>query len=132
MRQGPASDGVAFLHHSNLAACVPDRSRLLQHRSVRRILASAGIAEPNVHWRDPTVDADVVARLARRHGLACVEQELLAWGTRRQLIDCISILRRGSDRRRNPDGPSTPLPGRDGRVGATAAGRADTAAEGDR
>ena len=101
------SDGVAFLHHSNLAACVPDRSRLLQRRSVRRILASAGIAEPNVHWRDPTVDADVVARLARRHGLACVEQELLAWGTRRQLIDCISVLRRGTRAvRRNPDGPS--------------------------
>jgi len=95
-------DGVAFLHHSNLGACVPDRSRLLQRRSIRRVAASMSLAEPNVHWRDPTVDADVVTRAARRHGLACVEQELLAWGTRRQLIDCISILRRGTDRPAEP------------------------------
>lgn len=95
-------DGVAFLHHSNLGACVPDRSRLLQRRSIRRFLASMGIAEPNVHWRDPTVDADVVARSARRHGLVCVEQELLTWGTRRQLIDCISILQRGTERQAEP------------------------------
>ena len=125
------SDGVAFLHHSNLAACVPDRSRLLQRRFVRRILASAGIAEPNVHWRDPTVDADVVARLARRHGLACVEQELLAWGTRRQLIDCISVLRRSAG------GPAEPRRTVNRRFlaemdasGRRAAGRAAAAPEG--
>jgi SAM-dependent methyltransferase len=88
-------DGVAYLHHSNLAACGLDGSALVVP-VVRRLLASVRLAEPNVHWRDPTVDADLVARLAAAHGMVCVEQELLRWGTRRRYIDGISVLRHAS------------------------------------
>lgn len=87
--------GVAYLHHSNLAAYRLDRSSLIRPR-LRRALGALGVAEPDVHWRDPTVDADLVVRLAATHGLVCSDQELLRWDTRRRHIDCISVLRRPS------------------------------------
>jgi SAM-dependent methyltransferase len=96
-------DGVALLHHSNLAACGFDRARVLDRAPLRRIAAALGLAEPNVHWRDPTVDADVVVDAAAPVGLACVHQELLRWGTRRRYTDCISALVRAD--RTGPGGP---------------------------
>ena len=95
------ADGVVFLHHSNLAACGIDRWSALDRRGVRRVLATIGLAEESVHWRDPTVDADLVTTSAAAHGLRCVHQELIRWGTRRRFTDCISILERGT----SPDPP---------------------------
>jgi SAM-dependent methyltransferase len=89
------TDGLAFLHHSNLASCGIDRWRLLDHRWARRPLAAVGLAEPTVHWRDPSVDADLVVGSAAAHGLRCVHQELVRWGTQRRFTDCISVLERG-------------------------------------
>jgi SAM-dependent methyltransferase len=86
-------DGVAWLHHSNLHASRRDRSALLRSVGpVHRLLVRAGAVEPEVHWRDPTVDADVVARLAAQHGLVCVEQELLRWGDCRRYLDVVTVL----------------------------------------
>jgi SAM-dependent methyltransferase len=87
------ADGVAFIHHSNLRSCRLDRSRALRRVApIHRLAARAGIVEQDVHWRDPTVDADVVLEAAARHGLHAVSQELLRWSTRRAYIDCISVL----------------------------------------
>jgi hypothetical protein len=84
---------VAWLHHSNLHASRRDRSALLRSVGpVHRLLVRAGAVEPEVHWRDPTVDADVVARLAAQHGLVCVEQELLRWGDCRRYLDVVTVL----------------------------------------
>lgn len=91
-----AADGVAVLHHSNLGACGLDAWPLLQRPRVRRALAALGVAEPGVHWRDPSVDADLVARLAAERSLWCSHQELIRWDTRRRFTDCISVLRRPS------------------------------------
>ncbi len=86
-------DGVVFVHHSNLGAYRWNRSRRLRRMTpLVRGLAAIGALEPEVHWRDPTVDADLVVATASRHGLVCVRQELLRWGTRRAFIDCISVV----------------------------------------
>ncbi|MEZ5138028.1 MAG: class I SAM-dependent methyltransferase [Acidimicrobiales bacterium] len=97
-----ADDGVAWIHHSNLRASRWDRSAALRRVGpLHRALVRAGRVEPQVHWRDPSVDAELVASLAVRHGLVCVEQELLPWATRRTMIDAVSTLARpGSARRR--------------------------------
>ena len=75
-----ASDGVAFLHHSNLGAY------------------PAGAYDPAItHWRGQSVSADSVAAASDRVGLSCISQELLAWGNNQVLNDCISVItRRGS------------------------------------
>lgn len=102
-------DGVAVLHHSNLASCGVDRWRVLERAPLRRLAAGLGLAEANVHWRDPTVDADVVLAAAQAVDLACVHQELLRWGTERRATDCISVLVRA-------DRPGRPAPDRPERV----------------
>jgi SAM-dependent methyltransferase len=94
-----AEDGVAWIHHSNLAASRLNASTALRRLGpLHRALARAGLVEREVHWRDPTVDADLVAGLARRHGLVCAGQELLRWSTRRTAIDCVSVLARPGSR----------------------------------
>jgi SAM-dependent methyltransferase len=72
-----AADGVAFIHHSNMAAY------------------PAGTFDPNnIHWRATSVSAAVVESLAQTVGLGCVSQETLAWGNEALLNDCISVLTR--------------------------------------
>jgi SAM-dependent methyltransferase len=101
-----ADDGVAWLHHSNLRASWIDRSAAVRRIGpLRRMLVRGGWAEPEVHWRDPTVDADLVARMADEHGLVCWSQELIPWSTRSTFIDCVSVLkRRGSPTAKDPVG----------------------------
>lgn len=85
-------DGAAFLHHSNLGAY---RRRLAVSATFPRIagvLKRVGWLERDLHWRDPTVSADGVARAAARQGLACISQELILWGTRRIMHDAITVL----------------------------------------
>lgn len=73
------ANGVAFLHHSNLAGCHDD-PRLAD--------------EPMLHDRDPSVSAVQVRERAAIAKLACTSQELLNWGTKAVLIDTFSILTR--------------------------------------
>ena len=92
-------DGVAWIHHSNLGASRVNRSAALRRVGpLHRALVKAGAVERDVHWRDPAVDADLVARMAERHGLVCASQELLRWSTRRTFIDCVSVLVRPGSR----------------------------------
>jgi hypothetical protein len=56
-------DGIAFLHHSNMASYAPD---------------DVGPRIP--HWRAGSVSAESVALTATAVGLNCFKQELVGWG----------------------------------------------------
>jgi hypothetical protein len=71
LRQKLTVDGVAFLHHSNLAAF-------------------NGEIE-NRHWRSESVSGEIVCAIAARENMAVVSQERINWG-RKELSDCITVL----------------------------------------
>jgi SAM-dependent methyltransferase len=76
-------DGVAFLHHSNMAAYPA-------HEVGRNI----------PHWRSGSVSAADVARVADALGLSCFKQELLGWGSDHEyLSDAFTWLARSGSRR---------------------------------
>jgi SAM-dependent methyltransferase len=84
------ADGVAFMHHSNLAGCrpVPGPLRLalrIAERATRR--ETPGFD----HWRGTTMSARRLEGLAAQAGLACIGQEVVNWLGGR-LIDCMSLL----------------------------------------
>jgi SAM-dependent methyltransferase len=78
-----SGQGVAFIHHSNLGACLDDP------------LISD---EPMLHDRDPGGSAAQMRELIQRAGLVCCGQELINWGTKRALIDCLTIFTRPGSR----------------------------------
>jgi SAM-dependent methyltransferase len=76
-----ADDGVAFIHHSNMASYEP------------------GSYDPhNIHWRATSVSAELVERIARSEGLRCISQETVAWGNETLLNDCFSVITRAGSR----------------------------------
>lgn len=86
-------DGIAFLHHSNMAVyrrgarmarAVPER--------IRRRLTIHGLLVNVFAWRAETTSAKQFAEASARAGLACVGQELVAWHYGRQLTDAISMV----------------------------------------
>jgi SAM-dependent methyltransferase len=78
------ADGVAVLHHSNMAAIRAD-----------------GVPCDNHHWRAESVSAALVAEAARRASLACIGQEPVNWGGT-ELTDCISVLTPRGSRHERP------------------------------
>jgi hypothetical protein len=79
-----ADDGVAFLHHANLAA-----------------YPAAWFAGDNSGWRGTSVSADIVAAYARGCGLRPVVQELVDWAPHANptvLSDCFTVLTRPGSR----------------------------------
>lgn len=85
------SDGAAFLHHSNLGAY----SFYQAARTIPKLaglLARIGVLEKELHARDLSMTAKKVELCAEQHGLACISQEMITWGTKRALIDCLSII----------------------------------------
>jgi SAM-dependent methyltransferase len=88
-------DGVAFLHHSNLGE-YPCYAGIERIPALRDFVARVGLLGP-IQWRDFSVDAKKVEALAQEHGLQCISQELVRWGTKRTYLDCFStIVRRSS------------------------------------
>lgn len=108
-------DGVAFLHHSNLAdykryyKLIKAVKRRFRERRSADVAANHG-GESDVsstakiissirdslwidgdHSRALSMSADEFRSAAHRCGLKCIAQEKINWGTRR-LIDCISIV----------------------------------------
>jgi SAM-dependent methyltransferase len=86
------SDGVAFIHHSNLGAYrgltaltkkVPPRPR--------RALIKAGLLVNVYAWRAETATAELFAKHCDDAGLACIGQEKIVWEYGRQLTDVISV-----------------------------------------
>jgi SAM-dependent methyltransferase len=82
-------DGVAFLHHSNLAACRPVarplRLALCLAERIRKT-DTGGFDQ----WRGE-MSAERLADLAAQSGLACIGQEVISWLGGR-LLDCISLV----------------------------------------
>ncbi|MDA8309988.1 MAG: class I SAM-dependent methyltransferase [Actinomycetota bacterium] len=100
-----APQGVAFLHHSNLGYYLGNLGARLARsprfeqaaRGPRRSSPLADVKHSLFGWQNNRalgVSASRVADCARRAGLVCVSQELITWGTRRILIDCISTFAR--------------------------------------
>jgi hypothetical protein len=88
-------NGAAFLHHSNAGEYIHRagvQSRLSRHPKMLRLLKRLGVWDDVDQWRAPGVTAEKMAMLAQEHNLQCVSQELVTWGTRFALIDCLSTL----------------------------------------
>jgi SAM-dependent methyltransferase len=93
-------NGIAFLHHSNLAAFGRGLGRRLLPNSVCTALMTRGLL-PNDHWRSYSVSADLVRDVAHREGIPCIRQELVNWGCDR-LSDCFSIMTPAASRWERP------------------------------
>jgi SAM-dependent methyltransferase len=74
-----SAQGVGFIHHSNLGACLGDP--FIND-------------EPMLHDRDPGGNAEQMRAVIEQAGLICCGQELINWGTRRVLIDCLTTFAR--------------------------------------
>jgi len=94
-------DGAVFLHHSNLGEYINRvnvQSRLLETRLLKvpkllGVLKGLGILEEdNWHWRARSMTAKKMAMFAEQHHLQCISQELITWGTKFVLLDCLSTL----------------------------------------
>jgi len=88
-------NGAAFLHHSNAGEYIRRarvQARLSRHRKLLSLLQRLGIWDDVDQWRAPNMTAAKMAMLAQEHNLQCVSQELVTWGTRFALIDCLSTL----------------------------------------
>jgi SAM-dependent methyltransferase len=91
------TDGVAFIHHSNMGEYVDPASGELP------------VTVKNPHWRALSVSAETVREVCDNQGLSCVSQEIVNWGGE-QLIDAITVVARENSRwagqtvtLRNPD-----------------------------
>lgn len=86
-------DGIAFLHHSNMA--VYRHAASLARRvpdPVRRQLTIRGLLVNVYAWRAESTSATQFAQFCAQAGLACVAQELIAWEYGRHLTDVISVV----------------------------------------
>jgi ubiquinone/menaquinone biosynthesis C-methylase UbiE len=84
-------NGAVFFHHSNLGE-YSYYLKIQKFPKIQRILTYLGILEKNLHWRDSSVTAHKVEMLAVNYGLKCISQEMVTWGTKRALIDCMSTM----------------------------------------
>src|SRR5262249_29266545 len=89
-----ASDGVAFLHHSNVGSLPRAVISLGKEIGHRRHFASLS---PVRHWRSEDVSARAVDQWTTDVGLMCRSQELVRWGTV-YLSDCFSVITRPGSR----------------------------------
>jgi hypothetical protein len=102
-----ASDGIAFIHHSNLGAYrLYFRFKDMVPKKMRRPLKRAGLLDYD-EMRAPSVTADWFEQAVMKVGLFCHSQELIPWGGKR-LIDCFTVLGkqpspRGNKILENPD-----------------------------
>jgi hypothetical protein len=78
-----APEGVAFLHHSNLAQYVDPATGLPPFQ--------------NHNWRGRTMSAATMREYSRAAGLSCIAQELVNWEMD-PLNDCFSVLARPGSR----------------------------------
>ena len=91
-------EGAAFIHHSNYGAHAvsPAVMAMGRVRGLRRLMwhFRLGGIQPNYGWRAETMSAIRFSSLCERHGLRCIEQELVNAGTD-FLNDCFSTVVRG-------------------------------------
>lgn len=81
--------GVAFLHHSNLAAV--HGSMLYRVRRVKMRLSR--VPHYNLNWRAPSMSAEKMRRFVEDSGMMCLQQETVPWGTGWPwMTDCMSTI----------------------------------------
>ncbi|MCI0432967.1 MAG: class I SAM-dependent methyltransferase [Gemmatimonadetes bacterium] len=85
-------EGVAFLHHSNLGAYKRLYEAIRRIPALEGVLERAGVLDSDLYWRDADVSARIVQELATKHGLHCVSQEIIRWGTRFIAIDAFTVV----------------------------------------
>lgn len=93
------ADGVAVLHHSNVAS--HRWGHELAMRTPQRLLRpliARGVLLDVYAWRASSVDAAAVARMCRLHGLRCVSQEVFTWEHGPYLTEAISVITRPGSR----------------------------------
>lgn len=84
------SNGVGFVHHSNLGEYRRGFSIIERIPGfLRDRLTQKGLLD-RTHWRAFSMTARLFEKFSDQAGLHCVSQELVNWGTKR-LIDCFSI-----------------------------------------
>lgn len=88
-----SNEGTVFIHHSNLFAYNRKYSIIRKVPKLEGALKLVGILDRSLHWRDFSVDAKKVERMADKYGLHCVSQEIVNWGTKRAYIDCMSTIK---------------------------------------
>ena len=82
-------EGVAFIHHSNLA--------------VYRHPETGKLPFPNEGWRGKSMSAELLDRFCADASLLCIGQETVNWLTEDALNDCFSVITRpGSSFAREP------------------------------
>lgn len=95
-------DGVAFLHHSNLRdylAYSKMRPNIEFFRGVfDYIIRTTPLDNIWYQWRATSVSAKTVAKEAKKHGLQCINQELITWSSKRALVDCMSTIVRNDSK----------------------------------
>ena len=102
LRRKLTRDGVGFIHHSNLGEYA---SRFWYRKIpvVRSVLKRVQRREePATHGRTFSVTAEKFARMAARHGLRCLSQEVINWKSP-LLTDCISVFVRDDSARQGPN-----------------------------
>jgi hypothetical protein len=106
-----SSDGIAFIHHSNLGEYSRIALKLsqflgkLMHRRplLRETLARLQLADWDC-WRAPSVTSQKVIDIGKATGLICIGQEIINWGRHnRRLVDCLSIFTRSGSRWERPN-----------------------------
>ena len=86
-------DGVGCIHHSNLGEYAAYYSLLRKIPRGRGLLVRLGLIELD-HWRAISMTASKFEQYAEEAGLQCISQDIIKWGTKRRLIDCISTFTR--------------------------------------
>ena len=91
-------NGVAFIHHSNLGCytkLIKVHAFLAQIPMLLSWLVRRGVCEDlESQTRAQSMTASKMLSFARENDLQCVGQELVNWGTKRVLIDCLTTLTR--------------------------------------
>lgn len=104
------TDGVGFIHHSNLGeyktyfSIAGGLISLTSKVSNRLLLAllKLGIVEDD-HWRAKSVTAKIFEECVEKAGMSCISQEIVNWRTTTRLIDCISIFTQTGSRWERPN-----------------------------
>ena len=89
-------NGVAFIHHSNLGEYIhriEAEARLSKIPKLLGMLKRLGLREKlSDSSRASSMTAEKMATFAEEYNLQCVTQELVTWGSRFTLTDCLSTL----------------------------------------
>jgi ubiquinone/menaquinone biosynthesis C-methylase UbiE len=84
------SNGVGFIHHSNIGSYQQDFSRMEKIPTMLKpAIAKMGYVDSN-HWRAFSMTAHLFEKYCDQNGLQCISQELVNWGAKR-LIDSFSL-----------------------------------------